>query len=371
MKYFILIPQGASDEVHPDLGGRTPLETARTPSMDALAARGRVGLAGVLPSYREPGEAAALLALLGYDGREEFSGRAALTAAGLGIDLSEKDVPFCADFVTEFAGVLVDNTGGAISTKEAAVLIKHLNRKLAKAGVRFYVGHGNHHLAVICEQSGLQGLSVSTFNPARIEGDAVDQRLPKGPGDESLAKLMREIRLLLQDHEVNLVRVDLGENPCNLVWFWGQGLPVELENFEKRFGLKGALVSGEIYARGIARGSGLEFMACSPAEDFLEQLAKKTVGAIDGKDLVVVHWAGCLSGEPVKNAARKTEVLEAFDRTVVKAVEEYCRKRVDSRVMICPGFSNSTARGMALRGSVPCLFSGARSSKRSGRMPSA
>jgi len=67
MKYAIVIPDGAADEPQAALGGKTPLEAARTPALDALAVRGRVGLTNHVPDSLPPGSEVACMSLMGYD----------------------------------------------------------------------------------------------------------------------------------------------------------------------------------------------------------------------------------------------------------------------------------------------------------------
>src|SRR3990170_4854999 len=91
MKYAIVIPDGCADEPQAALGGKTPLEAARTPAMDAIAAEGVVGRACHVPAHLPAGSDVANLSLLGYDPTEHFTGRAPLEAAAQGIQLGPDD----------------------------------------------------------------------------------------------------------------------------------------------------------------------------------------------------------------------------------------------------------------------------------------
>ena len=81
MKYAIVIPDGCADEPQASLGGRTPLEAANVPNMDAIAAAGVVGAASHVPASLPPGSDVANLSLFGYDPLDYFTGRAPLEAA--------------------------------------------------------------------------------------------------------------------------------------------------------------------------------------------------------------------------------------------------------------------------------------------------
>jgi 2,3-bisphosphoglycerate-independent phosphoglycerate mutase len=130
MKYVIVIPDGAADAGQPTLGGKTPLEAARTPALDALAARGRVGLANHVPASLPPGSEVACMSLLGYDPLRFFTGRAPLEAAAQGIELGPDDWAVRCNLVTIApplpAGgehVMEDFTAGHVSTEEATKLL--------------------------------------------------------------------------------------------------------------------------------------------------------------------------------------------------------------------------------------------------------
>ena len=94
MKYLILVPDGLADEPLKALGGKTPLEAADTPHMDYLAQNGLSALVRTIPNGVPPGSDIGNLSLLGYDPKKNFSGRASLEAANLGVKLKDDEVAF-------------------------------------------------------------------------------------------------------------------------------------------------------------------------------------------------------------------------------------------------------------------------------------
>src|SRR4249920_848336 len=94
MKYVVCVPDGCADEPLDALGGRTPLEVASVPTLDALAARGEVGRAAVIPEGLPPGSDVGNMAILGYDPHQFHTGRAPIEAAAMGIELGPRDVAF-------------------------------------------------------------------------------------------------------------------------------------------------------------------------------------------------------------------------------------------------------------------------------------
>src|ERR1039457_6396721 len=94
MKYIVLVPDGLADEPLKELGGKTPMEAAKTPHMDYLAQNGFSALTQTIPDGMSPGSDIGNLALMGYDPKKNFSGRASLEAANIGLKLKEDEVVF-------------------------------------------------------------------------------------------------------------------------------------------------------------------------------------------------------------------------------------------------------------------------------------
>ena len=87
MKYIVLLCDGMGDEPIEELGGKTPLEYAKTPSFDKMAKRSEIGLACTIPEGMNPGSDTANLAVLGYDPEKYYSGRSPLEALSIGVDI--------------------------------------------------------------------------------------------------------------------------------------------------------------------------------------------------------------------------------------------------------------------------------------------
>src|ERR1700733_12002515 len=116
MKYVIVIPDGCADEPQELLGGRTPLQAANIPAMDALAAAGIVGRANHVPASLPAGSDVANLSLLGYNPLEHFTGRAPLGAAAQFLRLAPNDCAIRCNLVTIEDQQMRDFTAGHIST---------------------------------------------------------------------------------------------------------------------------------------------------------------------------------------------------------------------------------------------------------------
>src|ERR1700758_4371506 len=127
MKYIILQGDGMADYPLDVLGGKTPLEAARTPNMDWLAQRGVFGVAHVIPKGFPPGSDVGNMSIMGYDPAAYHTGRSPLEAASMGVALGPKDIAFRCNLVTLRGSgsetTMEDFTSGHISTEEAAEII--------------------------------------------------------------------------------------------------------------------------------------------------------------------------------------------------------------------------------------------------------
>ena len=149
MKYIILVPDGMADEPLEELGGKTPLQAAHTTNMDYMAQNGFTGLVKTIPDGMSPGSDVGNLALLGYDPKQNFSGRAPLEAANLGLMLTDDEVAFRCNFVTISDGIMTDYSAGHISTEEADTIIETLNNDIDWPEIKFYTGKSYRHLMIM------------------------------------------------------------------------------------------------------------------------------------------------------------------------------------------------------------------------------
>src|SRR5437763_1258882 len=91
MKVVVLQGDGMADEPIPELGGKTPLEVARTPNLDHMAARGILGLTRTIPRGLPPGSDVGTMSVLGYDPARYHTGRSPIEAASMGVELGPED----------------------------------------------------------------------------------------------------------------------------------------------------------------------------------------------------------------------------------------------------------------------------------------
>ena len=294
MKYVVILGDGMADRPIEELGGMTPLEYAKTPQMDALAAAGEIGMVHTIPEGMSPGSDTANLSVLGYDPKIYYSGRSPLEALSIGVDMKPTDVSLRCNIVTlsqeeenyEDKKIL-DHSSGEISTEEAAALIEAVKKELETDLYKFYVGTSYRHLLIWD-----QGRVVNLTPPHDVLGQTVGRHLPE---DTTLREMMKKSYGILADHPINTERKKKGLNPANSCWFWGAGTRPALTSFREKTGLKGAMVSAVDLLKGIAVGASMKNISVEGANGGLhtnyEGKAQAAVDALtkDGCDFVYVH----------------------------------------------------------------------------------
>src|SRR5438874_974521 len=116
----------------------TPLEAARTPTLDALARDGVQGLVSTVGEGIAPESDIAVFAILGYDPRQEHPGRGVLEALGSGMSFQDGDLAYRVNFATEANGEIVDRrVGRDLPSDQAAALAEEVNLGLRLPGASF------------------------------------------------------------------------------------------------------------------------------------------------------------------------------------------------------------------------------------------
>jgi len=359
MKYCIVVPDGAADEPVRSLGDKTPLEAARTPNMDRAAREGLLGTTCHVPPRMTPGSSVAMTSLLGYDPVVDFPGRGPLEAADLGISMAPQDWAVRCNLVTVADDTLVDFTAGHISTREAGVLIDALNKALGGRSVSFHVGVSYRHVMI---RKGPIALTARTLPPHDVVGLPVKESYPEGENAEVLISLMERSREVLEPHEVNKVRVDLGQNPANMIWLWGQGRKPTLQSFSSRYGLHGAVVTAVNLVRGLARLVGWEAIRVPGATGYVDtDYAAKGRYAIDAlmsHDLVLVHVEAPDEASHERDVRAKVRAIEQIDRQIVGPLMA-ARLPEPLRLLIVPDHVTTVRDGKHSPDAVPFAMWGA------------
>lgn len=345
MKYALILPDGAADEPLPELDGRTPLAAAHTPNMDAIAAAGRVGTARTIPKGFTPGSDVATLSVVGYDNVKYYNGRAPLEAVAQKISLEKDELVFRCNLVTIIDDVMEDFSAGHISSAEAHQLITDLNTAIGDDKVKFHAGVSYRHLMTLKESAWMK---IKATPPHDIPGEPIAGYLPTGKGSDVVRSLMERSRDVMEDHEINQIRRDLGENPATSIWLWGHGTMMTLPSFEERFGVRGAAITAVDLIRGISLSIGWDLIDVEGATGYLDTnyqgKGAAAVAALDDVDLIIVHVEAPDEAGHNGNAAEKIKAIEQIDEHVVGPVMDKLSGFDQWRILAMPDHPTPVAK---------------------------
>ena len=340
MKYIVLLGDGMSDKKLDELGGKTPLQVAKTPNMDFMAKRGKLGLARTVPDGYSPGSDVANLSVFGYDPRTCYTGRSPLEAASIGVELGPQDVAFRLNLVNlqPQGGRLFmkDYSAGHITDEEGRELIEALEKDFGDQEFQFYPGVGYRHLMVW--RNGLDRMTLTP--PHDITGQEVFEYLPQGEGADRLLFLMNASQMLFYNHPQYKKRSAENKLPANSIWLWGHGKAPKMERFQAKFGLSGAVISAVDLIRGIGVYAGLEIIKVPGATGYVDTnylgKAEAALKALERLDYVYLHVEAPDEASHSGNLPDKIRSIESFDELVVGTVLEGIKKFGDYRILCTP-----------------------------------
>ena len=307
------------------LGGKTPMEVAHTPAMDALAKAGQVGLVSTVPSGMKPGSDVANLSVMGYDPSTCYSGRSPLEALSVGVAMENTDVIFRCNIVTVSEEepyeekTIIDHSSGEISTEDADILMNAIREAFNDEEFSFYTGTSYRHITV------WKNGEVLDFEPPHDHlGQRIGQFLPE---NSKFRTMMQKSFDILNNHPLNIQRAAEGKNKANSLWFWGAGTKPALQNFKEKTGLSGSMISAVDLLKGIAVGAGMQVVNVPGATGSLDtNYEGKAQGALDAllkddNDFVYIHLEGPDEMGHQGELEHKIKSIEYIDEKIVSVVK--------------------------------------------------
>ena len=341
MKYVIVLADGMADEPLQQLGDKTPMEVANTPTMDQLAKYGQVGLVSTVPKGMKPGSDVANLSVMGYNPAECYSGRSPLEALSVGVAMSDTDVIFRSIIVTVTEDepyaekTILDHSSGEISTEDADILMDAVREVFNNEEFSFYTGTSYRHITVW-----KNGEVLDLEPPHDHLGQVIGQFLPENPVFRAMMEKSFDVR---NDHPLNVKRAAEGKNKANSLWFWGAGTKPALQNFREKTGLNGTMISAVDLLKGIAVGAGMQSINVPGANGSLdtnyEGKAQAALDALlkDGSDFVYIHVEAPDEMGHQGELQHKIQSIEYIDEKIVAAMKNGLDAAgEDYRILVLP-----------------------------------
>ena len=344
MKYIVVLADGMSDYPIAELGGKTPVQAAITPTIDLLARRGEVGMVQTIPEGMTPGSDTANLAVMGYNPAVYYTGRSPFEAISMGISLADDDVAFRTNVVTLSQDepyeekIMQDHSADEITTAEAKLLIEEVQQRLGTDVLSFYPGVSYRHILIWNHAP----FDFQLTPPHDIIGKKIKDFLPAGPYGKLFLQMMQESSSFLKDHPVNMDRRARGLRAANSIWIWGEGKRPALSSFYDKYKLKGSVISAVDLIKGLGICAGLDSIdvegATGNVHTNFEGKAQAALAELErGQDFVYVHLEApdeCGHRFEMEN---KVKSMEYIDRRIIKPIMEGLQaKGEDYSIMLLP-----------------------------------
>jgi 2,3-bisphosphoglycerate-independent phosphoglycerate mutase len=249
-------------------GGKTELETAKTPNLDALATRGVQGLSIPVKPGIAPGSGPGHLGLFGYDPLKYQIGRGALEATGIGFQLRAGDVAVRCNFCTLDAnGNIADRRAGRIATEESTPIALSL-RQIKIPGVEVFVEPVKEHRFVVVFRAPGLGGNVKDTDPQATGVPPLDP-VAEDAASQHTAEVAREF--LRQAREI------LKDQPkANFHTMRGFAARPEIPSYQEVYGLRAAAIAVYPMYKGLASLVGMDIIGhATTLEEQMEVLRQQ------------------------------------------------------------------------------------------------
>lgn len=300
----LCVVDGLGGIPHPDFGGKTELEAAKTPNLDALAQKSTLGLMIPVNYGITPGSGPGHIALFGYDPEELVIGRGVLEALGVGMELREGDVAARANFATKNAeGVIVDRRAGRIATEECQRLVARLQENIRVVeDVEILLKPGKEHRFVMVLRGSGLGDNLKDTDPQK---EGLPPYEPKG-FDVPSEKTARIVKKFLEQAEVLLK----DEPKANAILLRGFSKSPTLEKFPERYGVRALAIAIYPMYKGIARLFGFD---TPDVEGDLRDEIALLASRWNDYDFFFLHYKDTDKAGEDGDFSRKVERIEYFD----------------------------------------------------------
>lgn len=350
MKLILIVIDGMGDLPSPALGGKTPLEAAKTSAMDRLASKGKAGLMLTVGKGIAPESDVAVISLLGYDPFRFYTGRGPLEAIGSGIPFRDGELAMRCNFATinERREIVDRRAGRDLMGEESGLLAQAVQEsvKFKEANVNFTFRRTIGHRGVLVIRSNGMKLSpkITNTDPAysNLGGIGTANRdapnllqrsvaMDGSPEADFSAALVNEFvdksHEVLKVHEVNRARTNAGKLPGNVILTRDAGdRSPQLHSLSEKYRRRFVCLADMPVERAISKLAGMDVADVPPPsanikEDCLFRV-KVLRDVLDDYDCFYIHMKGPDEPGHDGDAALKSSMLEAIDRWFVNEVIE-------------------------------------------------
>ena len=289
-------------------GGKTELETARTPNLDRLATEGTVGMSLPVAPGITPGSGPGHLGLFGFDPLKHDIGRGVLEALGIGVEVGPDDVAIRGNFCTiDAEGRVTDRRAGRIATEVCKELVAKLRDGVKVEGVETLIEPVREYRLVVRFRGEGLGDDVCDTDPLSTNLHTLEPKAGS-PGSEKTAgiaaEFLRQAKQVLKD-----------EHPANFLMLRGFAKFPKIATMEEAYALKAVAIAVYPMYRGLARLVGMTVV--EPGKTLADQMDVARANWPQF-DFFFMHYKYTDSTGKDGNFTKKVEMIEALDLEIPK-----------------------------------------------------
>jgi 2,3-bisphosphoglycerate-independent phosphoglycerate mutase len=286
-------------------GGKTELESARTPNLDACVREGVCGLSTpVLPGIT-PGSGPGHLGLFGYDPLQYRIGRGILEALGIHFAVGPRDVAMRGNFISvDEAGVIVDRRAGRPPTERCVAMCRKL-QQIRVPGVEVFVEPVREHRFVVVFRGDNLGDAVNDTDPQHVGHKPLPAQ-GADPASQTTAKAVNHF-------VAEAAKVLKADAPTNMVTLRGFARYPKIDTMQEVYGVRPVAIAVYPMYKGLARLVGMEVAdAGATLTDQMDTLRRLW----NDFDFFFLHYKYTDSTGEDGNFAAKVEMIERLDTEI-------------------------------------------------------
>jgi len=361
MKYVVIIGDGMADFPLKELKGKTPLQVANIPNLDKLTQEGQTGLMRTTYKDLPIGSIVANMAILGFDPRLYYpNGRASFEAISHNVYLNENDIAFRCNLISIENDIITDFTSGLIEDNKALNIL--LNIKFKHKGIEIYPGQSYRNILtikdVICDAS-----DIKAYEPHMNIGKSIHEVCLESKSDKStkITKLLNEMMFdsIKQIKHLNSIY----KTKIGMIWLWSPSSTPHMPSFEKQYKVKGAVVCGLDFMRGIGKSSGMTSQEIKGATGYLDSCLKEktkyAINFLNNHDFVYIHVNAPDEEAHQHNAINKIKAIERIDEEIIGPIaSHFDNQKIPYRIAVLPDHYTLTHNGKHHDKPVPFMVCG-------------
>ncbi|WP_430886362.1 alkaline phosphatase family protein [Fusibacter sp. JL216-2] len=320
MKTITLLLDGVGDRSYDLLGGKTPLEYAKTPNLDKIAQTSQCGLMTPLQVGASLGTDLAHFILFGYK-THEYPNRAVIDAIGENVSLNKDDLILRASFADvshDGQGYLLNSRFTKdLSAKEINDLIQAVDCQFDGWQFKCIHSYDSHGFVIVSRTDGKEISSeVSDSDPfyapqyvMKIEPFETVDPISEETAN-AINRFLKRTHDILQGHEVNKNRAFKGEQAANFILTKWAGRYTGVEPFQIRTGMRGQLLGQSKLLNGLSHYVGLDFQSYETFDEAVHLALSSEY------EYVHLHTKAPDEASHKKSPMKKVEALEEIDKSI-------------------------------------------------------